>query len=114
MRGIWAIAPILAIIVCGEARAETWQASTELQKGKSGNGCATGNRVHTLELNGTTLVVSNDMGKMVTVAVPSDGMIKQTYKSPTGTQLEISGNVKTRELQIFNLTCPWVFGPRIT
>ncbi len=55
------------------------------------------------------LSVSNPKGKMFATKVPASGDIKQSFKSSSGAQLEIMGNVKSGQLDLINTAfgCVW-------
>ena len=39
---------------------------------------------------------------MFSITVPANNIIKEDYRSPSGNRLEMSGNVKTRHLEIYS------------
>jgi hypothetical protein len=75
MRVIWKLGVVLTVIVSGPAAAETWRARADLIATKSAEGCARDGSVYTLELAGDAF---------------------------SGNRLEMSGNVKTRHLEIYS------------
>lgn len=102
MRATLVLASVLLVVGAGSAVAETWKARSELIKTKSANGCAERLSVYTLMLDGSTFSASDADGKQFTIDVPDNGIIKEDYRSPGGARLEMSGNVKTKHLDIYN------------
>jgi hypothetical protein len=84
------------------ALADTWKARAELIQTKSAAGCNERLSVYTLTLEGTTFSATDVDGKQFTIDVPDNGVIKEDYRSPGGARLEMSGNVKTKHLDIYN------------
>jgi hypothetical protein len=102
MRIIWKLAAVLTVIACGPAGAETWRARADLIATKSAEGCARDGSVYTLELAGDAFSATDVDGKMFSITVPANYIIKEDYRSPSGNRLEMSGNVKTRHLEIYS------------
>lgn len=102
LRIVWRLAAALTIIVSGAARAETWKARAELIATKSAEGCPRELSVYTLDLAGDTFSATDVDGKMFSISVPANGIIKEDYRSPTGNRLEMSGNIKTKHLEIYS------------
>jgi hypothetical protein len=108
MRALWACAAVLMVAMPGTGMAQTWKARAELIESKSAEGCPRDLSVYTLSLDGGSLSGADVDGKMFTVAVPATKVIKEDYRSPSGSRLEISGNVGTRHLEIYsNLRGCW-------
>lgn len=112
MRASWRVAAVLAgpLLAAwpGAAMAETWKARAELIETKSAEGCPRDLSVYSLTLDGGTFTGSDVNGKMFTIAVPASKVVKEDYRSPSGSRLEISGNVATRHLEIYsNLRGCW-------
>lgn len=102
MRTLWTCAAVLMVALPGTAMAQTWKARAELIESKSAEGCARDLSVYTLSLDGGSFSGTDVNGKMFTVAVPANKVIKEDYRSPSGSRLEISGNVHTRHLEIYS------------
>lgn len=102
MRIAWKLAAALTIIVSGPALAETWKARTELIATKSAEGCPRELSVYTLDLSASAFTAADVDGKMFSIAVPANGIIKEDYRSPSGNRLEMSGNVRTKHLEIYS------------
>ena len=102
MRGSIFLASVLLVVGAASAGAETWKARSELIKTKSANGCAERLSVYTLVLDGNSFSASDVDGKQFTIDVPDNGIIKEDFRSPGGARLEMSGNVKTRHLDVYN------------
>jgi hypothetical protein len=113
MRTMWMLAAMLMAAVPGAAAAQTWKARAELIETKSAEGCPREFSVYTLALDGTTFSATDVDGKMFTISVSDSGVINEAYRSPTGNRLEMSGNVRTRHLEIYsNLRgCFWRLVP---
>jgi hypothetical protein len=102
MRIMWSLAAALTITVSGPAWAETWKARAELIETKSAEGCPRQLSVYTLDLAGDTFSATDVDGKMFSISLPANGVIKEDYRSPTGNRLEMSGNVRTKHLEIYS------------
>jgi hypothetical protein len=102
MRIIWKLAAVLTVIVSGPATAETWRARADLIATKSAEGCPRDGSVYTLDLAGNAFSATDVDGKMFSITVPANNIIKEDYRSPSGNRLEMSGNVKTRHLEIYS------------
>lgn len=113
MRSTATLAAILVVTFAGTATADSWKARTELIETKSAEGCARDLSVYTLTLEGGSFSATDVDGKMFTIAVPPNNVIKEDYRSPSGNRLEMSGNVKTRHLEIYsnNRGCWWRLVP---
>jgi hypothetical protein len=98
----WKLAAALTIIVSGPALAETWKARAELIATKSAEGCPRDLSVYTLDLAGDTFSATDVNGRMFSIAVAANGIIKEDYRSPSGNRLEMSGNVRTKHLEIYS------------
>lgn len=90
-----------------------WRAQNIVIPEKSGGICTRTGTMYSLDLTGDTLTVDNENGRMFVTAVPPDGAIRQTFKSPTGGTFEIVGNARTRELEVANNSagCRWKLTP---
>jgi hypothetical protein len=102
MRIVWRLAAAFTIIVSGPAWAETWKARAELIATKSAEGCSQQLSVYTLDLAGDTFSATDVDGRMFSITVPANGIIKEDYRSPSGNRLEVAGNVKTKHLEIYS------------
>ena len=90
-----------------------WQARNGLIADRSLVACARSGGSYSLDLAGDTLTVDNVNGRMLTMTIPPDGTIDQTFRSPSGARLQIVGNARTRELEIVNSNagCRWKLTP---
>jgi hypothetical protein len=86
-----------------------WRAQNIIIPEKSRGNCTRNDAFYSLDLTGDTLEVSNENGRMFVATVPTDGAIKQAFKSPTGGAYEMVGNARTRELEVVNPNagCRW-------
>jgi len=116
MRKLGMLIPIAFIVIIPRVvSAETWKAYTDLDEEKSKSWrklegatfgaiglCSKVPIPYTLDLTNNTFTATSSFGKMLSITVPADGIIKQTFK-PSGYRkpLEMTGNVKSRELEIF-------------
>ena len=98
----WALAAVLVACLATPAAAETWRARAELIKTKSAGGCSERFSAYTLTLDGNSFAAADADGKQFTIEVPDNGIIKEDFRSPGGARLEMSGNVRTRHLDIYN------------
>jgi hypothetical protein len=115
MRKAILIASLLVATAAQESIAESWQAYSILDTSRSAGNCQPGSaQPFLIDVVDSKLTLSGSVGKYFTAPVPSDGRISQPYKSPTGAQLELVGNAKTRELEIVNsrFGCRWKLVPR--
>jgi len=98
----WGLAAVVVAGMATPALADTWKARAELIKTKSAEGCSERFSAYTLTLEGTTFAAADADGKQFKIDVPDNGVIKEDFRSPGGARLEMSGNVKTRHLDIYN------------
>lgn len=98
----WGLAAALVAYLATPAVAETWKARAELIKTKSAEGCSERLSSYTFTLEGAAFSAADADGKQFTTNVPDTGVIQVDYRSPGGARLEISGNVKTKHLDIYN------------
>ena len=102
MKTAWILSLAAAIGVAGVAQAATWEANNLLLPAKSSGGCADHYDRYKFELVGTTFTGHNVNGPLFVTTVAPDGAVDINFKSPGGANLEISGNAKTRDLEIFD------------
>lgn len=111
---VWSFgAAVLACLMSGAAYAETWVGHQIFESGT--HRCSTYQTVdYTYTLEGSTFTVTNQNGKMLTTTVPESGDVNKSFKSPSGASLNVSGNVKTKELRITNTDsgCKWKTPPK--
>ncbi len=90
-----------------------WRAQNIIIPEKSGGNCTRAGTFYSLDLTDDALTVSNENGRMFVATVPADGIVKQTFKSPTGGTYEMVGNARTRELEVVNSNagCRWQLTP---
>jgi hypothetical protein len=111
MRNMGMLISIALIVIPTVVSAETWTAHTILEEEKSMSGriCPEEAISYTLDLTDNTFTATSQYGKMFSVTVPPDGVINTTYKRvTTGTKwvtLQMTGNVKSRELEIVWWRC---------
>jgi hypothetical protein len=100
MRSIGVLTAIAFTVVPVAVSAETWTAYV------SGLNCGRGGITYIFTLANNTFTASNRHGQLFSITVPADGVIDKTYKplsSNLGTRtFEITGNVKSRELEILD------------
>jgi hypothetical protein len=117
MRNMGMLIPIAFIVIISRVvSAETWKAYTVLDEEKSKSwreleGATFGQRglctkvpiPYTLDLTDNTFTATSSFGKMFSITVPADGVIKKSYtRAGHMKPLEMTGNVKSRELEIFD------------
>src|SRR5829696_8654829 len=114
MKAVWFVCafamPCLTISVSVPARAETWKSSVQLYQEKSTNPACSQTDLSKLywdlTLRGNTLSGVSTAGAKCSTTVAADGSVKTTFTSQTagvGTYpVELSGNVTTREFELFN------------
>jgi hypothetical protein len=103
MRWVKIVFSLLAVAYAGEANAETWSARS-VPLADQGPRCSGRNNKYTFDLVNNMLSVSSATGKHTTFAVPPDGMVKHVFRTVTVGNLEIAGNVKSRQLQLTNVS----------
>lgn len=98
----------------GQAHAETWKTSLELDKAKSSGGCDATLGSMSFDVTGSAVKVSNENGTLLNGQAGPDGTLKQEIKSASGRRGVLSGNVKTREfkLTLADGTCTWNLVPQ--
>jgi hypothetical protein len=104
----------VALALAMPANAQTWQAQSTLQGGSSPDICAEYEPLtYTLELSEERISGTGRSGKLFSTPVPATGLIRHEFKSGWGADYEISGNVRTRELQLVHLDsgCRWTLLP---
>ncbi len=69
---------------------------------RSATGCPDHHDRYKFDLVGTTFTGHNVNGPLFVTTVAGDGVVNLDFKSPGGASLEISGNAKTRDLEIFD------------
>ena len=100
----FALVFVIALVGWGAAaQAETWKADLILIAERSVSSCPkTGSAdPYVLEVVDNKFSASN-VTKYFTIPMPADGKIDVKYKSPTGLNLEMVGNIKTKQLELFN------------
>ncbi len=114
MKIAWILPLVATIGVAGAAKAATWEANNLLLPAKSATGCPDHHDRYKFELVGTTFTGHNVNGPLFVTTVASDGAVDLNFKSPGGASLEISGNAKTRDLEIFDskVACRYKLVPK--
>jgi hypothetical protein len=90
----------------------SWQASTELVPDRSPETCARFEASHyNFSLHGDMLTIGLSTGDTFETAVGADGAVNYRFRTPANARLILSGNAKTRRLELQNLnsSCVWVF-----
>ena len=99
MKGIWQMATALAVLVAGEAQAQTWSASSELVTTNAS--CPRASSVFEFTISGAELSVKPSGFAVQRARVGSDGSVTLTYPGPQGAgQVTIAGNTQTRQMQL--------------
>ena len=96
------------------ANAETWQAQSTLSGGSSPGVCADYEPLtYTLDFSDEKISGTGRSGRLFSTIVPANGHIRHEFKSGWGADFEISGNVKTRELELVHPDsgCRWTLLP---
>jgi hypothetical protein len=106
---LWALGlGLMAWGIGNVAYAEAWSDRLAFESGTAS--CATFQTVdYSFSLEGTSFTVSNQNGKMLTTTVPASGDVNQNFKSSSGSSLNITGNVRSKNFTITNTTngCKW-------
>jgi hypothetical protein len=99
-----------AAIVPTVASAENWKAEATLDKERSVQTCDAAPVSYTLDVTDNRFTATSQYGRMFSIAVPANGEIDKPFKragaGATGTvSLRMTGNVKSRELEIGYRAC---------
>jgi hypothetical protein len=80
------LVPLAFIVIPTVVSAETWTAHTifEEEKSMSGRNCSQEAVSYTLDLTDNTFIATSQYGRMFSITVPPDGVIKKTYKRVGG------------------------------
>jgi hypothetical protein len=109
---------LIALIALPTAvHAETWTAQTSLDRVRSLGKCHPVYVTYTFDLTNDTFTATSDFGKMFSITVPPDGMIREHYGrllTLDVLDLEMTGNVKSRDLEVQELKthCHYKLAPR--
>jgi hypothetical protein len=97
----------LALLAAGEARSETWNATTEKAPNVRGS-CPQLTLTYELTVDGRELAAKTTGGQVYRGEVASDGTASLRYAGPSAAigQITISGNVRTKQLQMFSSVAP--------
>ena len=100
---------LVALVLVGspEVRAETWMTRIDLVPESSAKTCAEVPQVMwTLTLEAGTFSGANNFGAKFSTPVGPDGTVKASYTGKSGSnetfEMELTGNVKTRQVELFN------------
>lgn len=103
-------AVLAAIFVAGSAAAQgqSWKAGIALLAEKSMRNCRDQPQFeYTFTMDGNTFSGVTNVGSKFSTQMAADGSVKETYRSSLGNQsfeVEITGNAKTRQLEVYNIT----------
>ena len=103
-----------ALVLAMPANAQTWQAQSTLHGASSPDVCIQYEPLtYTLVLSSGTITGTGRSGKLFSTAVPATGLIRHVFKSGWGAEFEISGSVRTKELELVHLDsgCRWTLLP---
>lgn len=105
--------PLPNVASAAPGRASTWTAVARLIVKRSASTCDEEGLRLTLAFDGSALEVTINNTKVLIAQVPGDGMIREPFRSPNGGRLELSGNVKTRDLEVARSDhlCRWKLAP---
>lgn len=105
----------LVVSAISSARAETWVVDWAVVPEKSPVFCIELQTVpYTLEVTGTYLVGRIRNRAAFSTEIAADGAVSHKFTSPGTARLEITGNARTRELRLRNLSsnCVWQMVPQ--
>lgn len=91
---------IVALALCGQAHAQTWQAGMQLAPGS--NSCFTSGAVFKFTLVGSELSILTPAGPTYRGSVAPDGNVVVQFKGADGGDVTVSGNARTRDLRLVN------------
>ena len=109
-----AAAPAPNVASAAPPRPSSWSAVVRLIRDRSANNCDENLPRFALAFDGTSFDVTVDGTKLLTVRVSGDGTIgKERFRTATGGRLELSGNVRTRDLELtrWDQLCRWRLVP---
>ena len=77
-------------------------------------GCRTARHVYTFKLVDDNLFISSDLGTRDEKATVTNGSVDHSFYSPSGSYMNVSGNVRTKEMSATNVgaACRWNLIPR--
>ena len=107
MSRCWMLLLALVLVGAREVRAETWMTRIDLVPEASGPTCTEVPQVMwTLTLEAGTFSGMNNFGAKFSTPVGPDGAVTASYTGKAGSNetfdMVLTGNVKTRQLEIFN------------
>lgn len=90
-----------------------WKANSELIVGESAGSCAQTGGVYVLDVANDVFTAKNANGTMFSTSIPADGIVRQSFRSSTGANLEMKGNARSRDLEVSNNSrgCRWKLVP---
>src|SRR5262249_37836074 len=101
----------------------SWKARMTLLPGQSGGNCSkvvgpttqqnVEEGVYMLNVAGDSFTADSSTGRMLTTAISTDGKIVQTFMSPNRIAFRMTGNAKTRDLEVMATGngCRWKLTP---
>jgi hypothetical protein len=107
MRTLAALALLGIIGLAPQALADAWRAKPVLEPGAPAN-CSeadVSNLFFDLAETGNELLVKTSSGEAFSAPIAADGFVNTTLTVPVGKRnlaVDLSGNVKTREMEAFN------------
>jgi hypothetical protein len=108
MRKLGFVLVLAVLSISTAASAETWKAGLELVKEKSPAACAqpeTAKVSWDLTFEGNTFSGVSNAGAHFSTTAEADGAVKTTYSGIVGVSkyfVELSGNAKTRQIELHN------------
>src|SRR5947207_3467166 len=108
MRSLAAVGVLSAISASPPAFAETWRTKVALMEAESPANCAEADvskLFYQITVTGNEFSAKTSTGETFSTPVAADGSIKTTFTGSLGARtfsIDLTGNVKTRELQAFN------------
>ena len=104
-----------AVGLCGPAFAETWSAKPTLLPEQSKPSCQSFDTgIYELTYEGSTLSGATSTGAKFATSAAANGSVRVSLGGwERSSQLELSGNAKTRDLAIYNpkVGCRWKLSP---
>jgi len=108
MRALAAVVVLSIISASPPAFAETWRTKVALMEAESPANCAEADvskLFYQVTVTGNEFSAKTSTGEAFSTPVAADGSVKTTFTGSLGAKtfsIDLTGNVKTRELQAFN------------
>lgn len=97
------VALVGALMISGGAHAESWKTKLVLMTERSPHPClqmSLDGVVYEFKVEGNALSGTSSTGAQFTAPIAADGAVKVSFVTRGGNPVELSGNAKTRDLEL--------------